>query len=93
MATPEINEDMIVMKDGKVMTMRKGKLTPVPRELTMPDGTRILLDGTVLMTNGSSSVMAEGETMHIGRGPADTPAMPDLGPTEDMTGTETHDPT
>ena len=57
---------MIVMKDGKVMTMRKGKLTPVPQELTMPDGTRILLDGTVLMTNGISRVMAEGEAMHVG---------------------------
>lgn len=88
-----MNADTIMMKDGKVMRMRAGKAAPMEEEVTMPDGTRILLDGTVLMTNGVTRMMAEGETMHLVHSSADTPAMPEMGSTEDMTGTESHDPT
>ena len=88
-----MNADTIMMKDGKVMRMRKGEMAPIEEEVIMPDGTRILLDGTVLMTNGITRMMAEGETMHVVNSTADTPAMPEMGSTEDMTGTESHDPT
>lgn len=88
-----MNADTIMMKDGKVMRMREGKAAPMEEEVTMPDGTRILLDGTVLMTNGVTRMMAEGETMHLVNSSADTPALPEMGSTEDMTGTESHDPT
>ncbi len=88
-----MNADTITMKDGKVMRMRQGGMTPIEEEVIMPDGTRILLDGTVLMTNGIMRMMAEGETMHVVNSTADTPAMPEMGSTEDMTGTESHDPT
>ena len=88
-----MNSDKIMMKDGKVMRLRNGEMAPIEEEVTMPDGTRILMDGTVLMTNGVIRMMAEGETMRLVNSTADTPTMPEMGSTEDMTGTETHDPT
>ena len=87
-----MNADTILMKDGSVMRVRHGEMAPIEGEVTMPDGTRILPDGTVLMTNGITRMMAEGETMHLVNSSADTPAMPEMGSTEDMTGTESHDP-
>lgn len=88
-----MNADTIMMKDGRVMRMRNGEMAPIEEEVTMPDGTRILLDGTVLMTNGVTRVMAEGETMYVVNSSADTPTLPEMGSTEDMTSTESHDPT
>lgn len=87
-----MQEDMIVMKDGRVMKSQNGRLTPMSDEITMPDGTRILMDGTVILIDGTTRMMAEGETMYTTGRVADTPAIPDMGATEEMTGTETHDP-
>jgi hypothetical protein len=89
----DMPEDMIVMKDGKVMRMQKDHMLPLEEELTLADGTRVLIDGTVILTNGTTRMMQEGETMRTVGREADATAMPPMPPTEDMTGTETHDPT
>ncbi|HSL44431.1 MAG TPA: DUF6799 domain-containing protein [Anaerolineales bacterium] len=87
----DMQEDMIIMQDGKVMRMQDNNVVPLEEELTLADGTRVLVDGTLILTSGTTRMMREGETMRtVGRA-ADTTAIPPMGSTEEMTGTETHD--
>lgn len=93
MDTGELHEGMIMVKNGTVMMVQNGELQPLEEEVTLPDGTRVLPNGTVMMTDGKTRRLAEGETLRKFGQTAETPEMPELGSTEEMTGTETHDPT
>ena len=89
----DLKEGSIAMKDGKVMTVQNGEMKLLDEDIDMEDGTRITMDGTVEMTDGTTRKMREGETLYPVRKPVDAAAMPESGSTEEMTGTETHDPT
>ena len=58
-----MNEDHIMMQDGRVMIRRNGETMPMHEEITLPDGTRVKTDGTVKMPDGNIRRMAEGETL------------------------------
>ena len=88
----DMQEGMMTMKEGRVMTVQSGEMKLMEEEVTMQDGTRILMDGTVVMADGSTRRMAEGETLYPGNKAPDTATMPAMGSAEEMTGTETHDP-
>jgi hypothetical protein len=89
----EMNEGMIMRKEGQVMTVQNGELKLLEEETTMPDGTRVLVDGTLVLSDGTTRVMAEGETLRrVGR-TSDTAEIPDVGSPEELTDAETHDPT
>lgn len=69
-----MREDMITMRDGKVMQMRNGNLQPIEGEMTLSDGTRVMPNGQIVMANGTARRLAEGETMNMDgqmAGPAD----------------------
>lgn len=88
----ELQEGMIAMKDGRVMTVQSGEMKLMEEDVTMEDGTRIRMDGTLIMTDGTTRRMKEGETFYPGSKPQETTTMPHMDETEEMTGTETHDP-
>jgi hypothetical protein len=83
-------DEFVTMKDGRVLTMRDGNLTPLQEETTLPDGTRVQVDGTVVMNDGSRRAMMEGETLYMGGRIMDMANKPDEPPEE--TGTQTSDP-
>jgi hypothetical protein len=62
-----MQDDQILMQDGRVMMMQNGEKTPLEEEMTLPDGTKVMPDGTVMMPDGTTRMMAEGETMLIQR--------------------------
>jgi hypothetical protein len=72
-----MQQDHILMQNGKVMIMRNGEMTPMEEEMTMPDGTKVMIDGTVMMPDGTTRMMAEGETMMIQGVPASPENMSD----------------
>ena len=72
-----MSQDHIVMQDGRVMIMRSGEMKPMEEEMTLPDGTRVMIDGTVWDTNGSLRMMAEGETILVQGMPAGAEEMTD----------------
>ena len=88
----EMHEGMIMMQNGKVMMVQDGELKPMEEEQTLPDGTRVLRDGMLVMANGKTRMLAEGETLRKFGQTAETPELPEMGSTEEMTDTETHDP-
>ncbi len=59
----EMQPDMVMMKDGKMMVMRHGEMKPMDMEMTMQNGTRLLMDGTMIMPDGSRRMMMDGEAM------------------------------
>ena len=89
----DLKEGSITMNEGKVMTVENGEMKLLDEDITMGDGTRVTMDGTVVMTDGTTRKMSEGETLYPERKPVDATEMPELGSSEEMTGTEIHDPT
>ena len=71
------NQDHIMMQDGQVMIMRNGERMPMDEEMTLPDGTKVGIDGTVMMPDGTMRMMDEGETMLLQGEPAGPEDMTD----------------
>ena len=88
----DLQEGMIALKDGRVMTVQNGEKKLLEEDVTMEDGTRVRMDGMVVMTDGSTRRMKEGETLYPGSKTPDSTTMPHMEDTGEMTGTETHDP-
>ena len=58
-----MNEDLLVMKNGKMMRKRGGRIRPMKEHMAIFDGMRVLMDGTVIMTDGIARTMMEGEAI------------------------------
>ena len=54
---------MVMMRDGKMMVKRRGRITPMKEDIAIFDGTRVMMDGTVMMTDGVARTMMEGEAI------------------------------
>ena len=72
-----MSQDHIVMQDGRVMIMRNGEMKPMQEEMTLPDGTRVMIDGTIWDASGTTRMMAEGETILVQGMPASAEEMAD----------------
>jgi hypothetical protein len=57
--------DGAVMKDGKVILTQQGLTNPVLQETALINGTKIKPDGTVTMTDGTTTTMKEGDYMTL----------------------------
>jgi hypothetical protein len=86
----EQREDMVMMKDGRVVTVRNGEMTPIEKETILPDGTRVMPDGRVVLTDGSTRMMHEGETMYMNSRMMNMANMPEE-PAEEMEDPDTQD--
>jgi hypothetical protein len=54
----------VMMKNGRMMMMKDGKATgPMEHEMTMGDGTRVMVDGTMKMKDGEEMHMKNGQMM------------------------------
>ena len=85
------SEDTIMMKDGRVMVVRNGEMMPMEEEMTMADGTRVTMDGKVMLPDGTTRMMMEGEAMEIHSRPTDPEAMTDKQFKEEMEDEELRD--
>jgi hypothetical protein len=86
-----IDEDMIMMKDGRVMIVRNGEMVPMEEEMTMSDGKRVSMDGKVVMPDGTSRFLMEGEAMDMDGRLVDAEAMTDKQFKEEMEDEELRD--
>lgn len=58
-------KDGVMMKEGKLLLTQQGLTNPITQETSLVNGTKILPDGTVTMTDGSSAVLQEGDYMSL----------------------------
>ena len=61
----EMMKDHIMMKDGKVMMIKEGKSMPLDKELTLSNGAKVTVDGTVTTKAGNKMMLKEGEMMDM----------------------------
>ena len=65
METHEMREDMVMMKDGKMMIVRHGEMKPMDMVMTLSNGTKVAMDGTITMPDGTSRMMMDGEAITL----------------------------
>ena len=56
-------KDGVMMKDGKMMMMKDGKTMMMDKDMTMSNGTMVMMDGTVKMKDGKTMMMKNGQMM------------------------------
>ena len=57
--------DMFMMKDGKMMLIKRGDMTIMEGDVTMTDGTKVMTDGTIKLIDGTTLTLMDGEGMLI----------------------------
>jgi len=58
-----MKEDMVVMKNGTMMVVRNGEMKPTDMVMTLSNGTKVAMDGTITMRDGTSRILMDGEAM------------------------------
>ena len=58
-------KDCVMMKDGKMMTMKGGKKMEMESEMTMSNGVKVSTDGTVTMKDGTTKMMEDGDCVYM----------------------------
>lgn len=53
----------VLMKDGKMVAIENGVLKPLKKNLTLPDGTKCLVNGVCVMKSGDKMQLKEGQGM------------------------------
>lgn len=86
-----MTDDMVMLKDGKMVIVRNSGTVPMKEEMTMPDGTRVMPNGQVLKADGTARMMREGESMSLGRDTSDPEGMSDAQFREEMEDEESRD--
>ncbi|OON71078.1 DUF6799 domain-containing protein [Hymenobacter sp. CRA2] len=56
-------KDGFAMKEGKVMHTQNGHTMPVGALVTLPNGTKVQPDGVVILADGSTAQLQEGDYM------------------------------
>ena len=60
-----MKKDCVMMKDGKMMTMKGGKTMAMDQDMTMTNGTTVSTDGTVKMSDGSTKQLKDGDCVYM----------------------------
>ncbi|HKY55357.1 MAG TPA: DUF6799 domain-containing protein [Anaerolineales bacterium] len=60
-----LNEGMVTMRGGRMMVVRNGELVAMKEDVLMNEGSRVLTDGTVIRTDGTTRMMMEGESLRM----------------------------
>ncbi len=57
--------DGVVMQNGKMMKVKDGQTTTLDQEMTMSNGTKIMRDGSCINSDGTTTMMKEGQHMDM----------------------------
>jgi hypothetical protein len=57
--------DCVLMKDGQMMMMTAGKMSPVTKDITLADGTVCKVDGTCVLKSGKQIKLSNGEGIEV----------------------------
>jgi len=57
--------DCVLMKDGQMMMITKGKMMPIKKDITLADGTICKVDGTCIVKGGKQIKLTNGEGIEV----------------------------
>ncbi|TKB64801.1 MAG: hypothetical protein E8D47_11820 [Nitrospira sp.] len=61
-----VEKDGVMMKDGKMVRLQDGKdIGRMDREMTMTNGTRVMMNGKMVMKDGKEGKLQEGQSMML----------------------------
>ena len=58
-------KECCMMKDGKMVYHKDGKMTPMDKDMTMKNGTKCMTNGECIMKDGKKMKMKEGDCMDM----------------------------
>lgn len=58
-------KECCMMKDGKMMHHKDGKMVPMTKDMTMKNGTKCMVNGECVMKDGKTMTMKEGDCMDM----------------------------
>lgn len=58
-------EDGCMMKDGKMMHHKDGKMMPMNKDMTMKNGTKCMTNGECITKDGKKTMLKEGECIDM----------------------------
>ena len=61
----EMKQDMVMMKSGTMRVVRNGEMKSMDMVMTLSNGTRVMMDGTIEMADGTTRRLMEGEAMTL----------------------------
>lgn len=76
----EIEQDVLVMRKGRLMRIRNGEELPVDMVVTFPNGGLVAMDGTLTLPDGTSRMLMDGEAVTMD---GETTTVAELGITTD----------
>ena len=79
-----MQEDLLIMKNGKMMMKKKGRIKPMKEDMAIFDGMRVMMDGTVIMADGNARTMMEGEAMTMDGRMTDVEKLEAKGPKHEL---------
>jgi hypothetical protein len=60
-----MEDDMFMMKDGQLLVLRNGEMIALLEDMILSDGTRITMDGRVVMIDGTFELLVEGQAILV----------------------------
>lgn len=59
------SDDMLMMRNGQMLILQDHQLVALREDLVLVDGTRIAVDGRVILTDGTYETLAEGQSILV----------------------------
>jgi hypothetical protein len=63
-----MGDDLLMMKNGEMLILRDSQMIALLEDMILPDGTRISVDGRVIMTDGTYQALVEGQAILVDNG-------------------------
>ncbi len=60
-----MGDDLLMLKNGQMLILREHEMIALQEEMLLVDGTRIALDGRVIMSDGTYQALVEGQSILI----------------------------
>jgi hypothetical protein len=61
----QTHPDGVMMTDATMKLVKEGKVTPMTEEITMSNGTTVLVDGTIVLQDKTRTTLKEGQHMDM----------------------------
>ena len=60
-----MGDDLLMLRNGHMLILQEHEMVALQEEMLLAHGTRIALDGQVIMSDGSFQALAEGQSILV----------------------------
>jgi hypothetical protein len=60
-----MGDDLLMWKNGQMLILRDHEMVALQEEISLLDGTRIALDGRVILADGTFQALVEGQSILV----------------------------